>query len=84
MRIDYLFKDSKTLHFELSSYVGKNKRKTCIPCVYFTLFDTCSFFNSEAHDIHGLHGFIIHLIILVAWNLNMASREETVLAKVFE
>lgn len=54
------------------------------PCVYFIVFNTRSFFNSEAHDIHGLHGFFIHFIILVACNLDMASREETVVVEVFK
>lgn len=39
---------------------------------------------SETHDVHGLHGLLIHLIILLARDLNMAETEEAIIAEGFQ
>lgn len=43
--------------------------------------DTDSLLLSDAHDVHGLHGLFIHLIILLAWDLNVASAQEAVITE---
>ena len=42
---------------------------------------TVSLFFGETHDVHGLHGFIIQLIVLLASDLNMAVAQETVVTE---
>lgn len=45
------------------------------------LADTDSLLFGEAHDLHGLHGLFIHLVVLLAGELNMASTQETVITE---
>lgn len=39
---------------------------------------------SETHDVHGLHGFLIHLVILLARDLNMAETQEAIITEGFQ
>lgn len=48
------------------------------------LSDTDSFLFSEAHNIHGLHGLFIHLIVLLARDLNMAAAQEAITSEGFQ
>lgn len=39
---------------------------------------------SETHDVHGLHGLLIHLVILLAGDLNMAKTQEAIIIEGFQ
>uniref|UniRef100_A0A0E9TF59 Uncharacterized protein n=1 Tax=Anguilla anguilla TaxID=7936 RepID=A0A0E9TF59_ANGAN len=48
------------------------------------LLDAYPLLLSETHDIHGLHGLIIHLIVLLSWKLDMSSHQEPVVAEALQ
>lgn len=43
--------------------------------------DTGSLLFGEAHNIHGLHGLFIQLIVLLARDLNVPRTEEAVITE---
>lgn len=42
---------------------------------------TGSLFLCDAHDLHGLHSFFKHLVILLTWDLDVARAQETVISE---
>lgn len=38
----------------------------------------------EAHNVHSLHSFIIHLIVLVAGDLHVAGHQEAVIVEALQ
>lgn len=38
----------------------------------------------KAHDVHGLHGFMEVVFVLLAWNRDVAIRQESVVIEPFQ